>query len=67
MEPQKLKEQIDAIEIKLEQTYQAVEKIRWYMKLTAWVTIIVVVLPLLGLLFAIPTFISLYVDPLSGL
>ncbi len=57
MDP-KMQEQLDAIEVRVEAIHASVEKIRWYMKVTAWVTIIVFVLPLIGLFFAIPAMIQ---------
>ncbi|MCA9368022.1 hypothetical protein KC887_07245 [Candidatus Kaiserbacteria bacterium] len=53
MDP-KLQEQLDSIELRLGETKASVDKMLWYMKVTAWVTIAVIVLPLIGLLFAIP-------------
>ncbi len=53
MDP-KIQEQLDSIEVRVNEIHTSVEKIRWYMKVTAWVTIIVFVLPLIGLFFAIP-------------
>lgn len=55
---QNIQEQLLQLEQKIDATYQAVEKVRKYMLITAWVTIGVIVLPLVGLLFAIPAFLN---------
>ena len=53
---QKLTEQ----DKKIEAIYQSVEKTRKYFMWTLIVTAIVVVLPLIGLLFVLPGFLSAY-------
>lgn len=45
---------------KIEAIYQSVEKTRKYFTWIFWITIVAVVLPILGLVFAIPNFISTY-------
>ncbi len=62
-----LEQKIAALEAKVDATYQAVEKMRKYMQLAAWITIAAVVLPLIGLIFIIPFFISSYTSALGGL
>ncbi|MCA9354240.1 MAG: hypothetical protein KC877_01840 [Candidatus Kaiserbacteria bacterium] len=57
MDP-KVQEQLDELEMKVNAVYTSVEKIRKYMLITAWVTIAVIVLPLVGLVFAIPALLS---------
>ncbi len=52
----KLEEQ----EEKINAIYQSVEKTRKYFLVIIWITIIAVVLPIIGLLFAIPSFVSNY-------
>lgn len=62
MEDQEFARRMDALEGKLDAVYQSSEKLR---KLLMWMAIISValfVLPLIGLLFAIPSFISTYSD-----
>ncbi|MEI6480557.1 MAG: hypothetical protein WCO12_03510 [bacterium] len=59
MEPnliQKLEEQ----QIKIDQIYISVEKTRKYFLWTMIITVALVVLPLIGLFFAIPSFLSQY-------
>lgn len=45
---------------KLEEVYRSVEKIRKYLFWTFIVTIVVIVLPLIGMLFVLPNFINMY-------
>jgi hypothetical protein len=67
MNNEEIKNKLVAQELKLEAIYKSVEKTRKYFLVTIWVTIIAVVLPLLGLVFAIPYFISTYTSTLSSL
>lgn len=48
------------IEKKLDAIFVSVEKTRKYFKWTMIITIVVIVLPLIGLVFAIPAFLSSY-------
>jgi hypothetical protein len=70
MEPNQnldLQKKIEEQGIKIDAIYKSLEKIRWYFKVMAWVTILAVVLPMIGLAFAIPAFMHSYVDQLGGL
>ena len=62
---EQLREQAD----KLDAIYASVEKTRKYFLLIIWISIAVVVLPMIGLLFAIPTFLETYsgLDQLYGI
>ena len=51
---------IEAQDQKLEAIYKSVEKTRKYFLVIIWVTALAIVLPLIGLLFAAPSFINLY-------
>lgn len=62
---QNVQERLDAMEVKIDTTLKAVKKIQWYMTVTAWVTIAVIVLPMLGLLFAIPALLSSYTEAMN--
>lgn len=53
---QKLEEQ----QIKIDQIYESVEKTRKYFMWTMIITVALFVLPLIGLFFAIPSFLSQY-------
>jgi len=64
LETQKKIEEMDQ---KLNAIYSSVEKTRKYFLVTMWVTLAMVVLPLLGLLFIIPAFLNTYTSTLEGL
>jgi type IV secretory pathway component VirB8 len=53
---------LEALEKKIDAIYTSVEKTRKYILWTAIITVAVIVLPLLGLVFVIPQFISYYGD-----
>jgi len=52
---------------KLDAIYESVEKTRKYFLVVMWVTVAMVVLPLLGMIIAIPKFINMYTSTLDGL
>lgn len=58
MDDTRFEERLTAQEDKLDAIYQSVEKTRKYFKWTLIVTIAVIVLPAIGLIFAIPAFIQ---------
>ena len=60
-------EKLNALEAKLDAIYASVEKTRKYFQWTLIVTVVLFVLPLVGLVFAIPSFLANYVDPLQTL
>lgn len=49
-------------EAKLDAIYASVEKTRKYFVAIFWITIITFVLPLIGLIFAIPSFLKMFSD-----
>ncbi len=61
-----LKARLEAQEQKIDAIFQSVEKTRKYFLVVMWVSIIAVVLPGIGLLFAIPAFLESY-SALDGL
>ncbi len=68
MDP-KLQAQLDEQEIKINQIYESVKKTERYMRLTFWVTIVVIALPIILSLLIIPSLInslSSSVTDLSG-
>jgi hypothetical protein len=68
MEPiQELQKKIEEQGVKIDAIYKSVEKTRKYFLMIIWVTVIAVVLPLIGLAFAIPAFLNNYVGSLNGL
>lgn len=60
-------ETLQRMEQKLDAVYTSVEQTRKYFQVVMWVTIAMVVLPILGLLFIVPAFIRLYTNSLQGL
>jgi uncharacterized membrane protein YukC len=55
------------MEEKIDAVYASVEKTRKHFQVVMWVTIGMVVLPLLALVFVVPTFIRMYTNTLNGL
>ncbi|MEK7390680.1 MAG: hypothetical protein AAB635_00910 [Patescibacteria group bacterium] len=66
MEPD-IKNKLLEQDAKLDAIYKSVEKTRKYFLVIVWVTIIAVVLPVIGLAFAIPSFLNVYIGSLDGL
>lgn len=59
MEPE-LNQRLTVLEQKVDAMYASVEKLRKYFLWTGVITLILFILPLIGLLFAIPSFLSSY-------
>lgn len=57
-----MEEQIKNLETKIDAIQADVKKMKRYFLLTFWVTIALFILPLLGLLFAIPKFLDSYAN-----
>ena len=57
---EEIKRRLDAIEAKLDATFQAAEQSRKYLMWTTIVTVIFFVLPLVALTFVLPWFIGTY-------
>ena len=55
---QDLEKRLTALEQKVDATYKAAHKTHMYMKWTAIITIALIVLPLIGLVFVIPQYLS---------
>ena len=66
MDPE-LEKRLRAQDRKLEEIYFAVNKIRKYFKIILWITVLAVVVPLIGLTFAIPAFMKSYLGAFEGL
>jgi hypothetical protein len=60
-------ERLKAQEAKIEAIYESVEKTRKYFLVVMWVTVALVVLPAIGLVFALPAFLKSYTASLEGL
>ncbi len=54
-------------EIKIDAIYKSVEKTRKYFLAIIWISVICFVIPLIGLLFVLPAFISSYIGSFTGL
>ena len=61
-----LQARLDALEKKIDATFVSAEKTRKYLLWTVIITVAVIVLPMIGLVFVIPQFISEY-SSMSGL
>ena len=61
MDPQ-LTERLVTLEKKTDAVYASVEKIRKYFLWTLIITVAMILLPLVGLIFALPSFFSFYGD-----
>jgi hypothetical protein len=57
---EELKKRIEEQAVKIDAIYKSVEKTRKYFLMMVWITIIAVVLPLIGLAFALPSFLNNY-------
>jgi hypothetical protein len=64
---EEIQKKFEAQEKKLDDIYRSVEKTRKYFLWTMIITIAMVVLPLIGLMFAIPQFLSLYSNLGAGI
>jgi len=64
---QELKKQLEEQMLKIDAIYKSVEKTRKYFVTMLWVTVGVIVLPLIGLAFVIPAFLNNYVGTLTDL
>ena len=64
---EELKRKINEQGEKIDAIYKSVEKIRRYFLITAWITVIAIVVPLIGLAFVIPSFLSNYTSTLNDL
>lgn len=67
MEDQELRQKLDALEKRIDAVYVSAEKTRKYFLGVIIVSVVAFVLPLIGLVFAIPTFISSYSELMGGL
>ena len=52
---------------KLDAIYKSVEKTRKYFLLIIWITVIVFALPLIAMIFVLPSFMSSYMGSVEGL
>ena len=64
---QDIQKKLEEQDAKLDAIFTSVEKTRKYFLVIIWITVILVVLPVVGLIFAIPSFIDTYTISLEGL
>jgi hypothetical protein len=64
---QETKNKLEEMDRKIEAIYVSVEKTRKYMFWTGVITLAVIVLPLIGLMLVIPSFLSNYTDTINTL
>jgi len=64
---QDIQQKFEEQDKKLEQIYRSVEKMRKYFLWTLIISLAVIVLPIIGLIFVIPQFLSLYSGANLGL
>jgi hypothetical protein len=64
---QELNKKIEEQGLKIDEILKSVEKMRKYFLITMWVTVIVIVVPIIGLMFVLPTFFNSYLSSFSGL
>ena len=60
MDDTELRKRLDGLEQKLGETFIAADKTRKYMLWAGIISIVLFIVPLIGLVFAIPSFISTY-------
>ena len=60
------KRRLDSQDRLLEEIYKSVEKTRKYFLWTLIISLVVFVLPLVGMIFVIPKFLSVYTSTLGG-
>jgi len=66
MEPE-IQTKLAELDTKLNAIYTSVEKTRKYFLILMWVTVAMVVIPIIGLLFVVPAFINSYTASFEGL
>ena len=62
MEDSELGQKLDSLQQKIDAVYVSAEKTRKYFLTVVIVSVIAFVLPLIGLVFAVPSFLSTYSD-----
>lgn len=67
MDNQQLVDKLNALEAKIDAIWTSVEKTRKYFLIVIWATIILFVLPLIGLAFVIPSFLDSYLGSINSL
>jgi len=60
-------EKLEILNKKIDAVYESTEKTRKYFFWTMVITVALIVLPLIGLVFAVPSFLTNYVNPIQTL
>ena len=63
---QELQKKIEEQGVKIDAIYKSVEKTRKYFLAIIWITMLAVFVPMIGLLFAIPSFLNTYTNTFLG-
>lgn len=63
---QEIKNKLDEQALKIDAIYVSVEKSRKYFLVTMWITVAAIILPLIGIAFAVPSFMNMYSSALVG-
>jgi len=61
-----LNKKIEEQGLKIDAIYKSVEKTRKYFLMIIWITILGIVLPMIGLAFVLPSFMSNYIDTIGN-
>ena len=64
---QDIQKKLEEQDAKLDAIFTSVEKTRKYFLVIIWITVALVVLPAIGLFFALPSFIDTYTTSFEGL
>lgn len=64
---QEIQKKLMELEEKVNAIFTSVEKTRKYFLIVMWVTVLAFVLPLIGLVFALPAFLNSYLGAFNGL
>ena len=64
---QDIQKKLEEQDAKLDAIFTSVEKTRKYFLVIIWITVALVVLPAIGLIFALPSFIDTYTTSFEGL
>ncbi len=62
MEDQELRQRIEAMEVKIDAVYKTTHKLYVIFMVTAIISVAAIILPLIGLVFALPSFLSYYTN-----
>jgi len=64
---QDMQKKLDEQTAKLDAIFVSVEKTRKYFLVTLWISVLVIILPLIGLIIVVPFFISTFSQTYKGL